>query len=151
MSEYSFGLVGPRVNILSGRDLEHQVEICLEAMRNLLSRYSSQDVALIYGQYFNPRFKGTSDEERALRKYPELSSHFKFASVTKGEEYFAGVIFVSTTFLAKEMSEEEKRLRINVLYVALTRFRDEVYIVYTPECAIRNTLDMLSNTPSPTM
>ncbi len=148
VSACSFGLVGPKVNFLMERDLNHQVKTCLEVMRNLLDRYSPQDVALIYGQYFNPRFKGTSDEERELKKYPELGNQFKFADTTKGKEYFAGIIFVSKTFLAKEMTEEEKRLRINVLYVALTRFRDEVYVVYTPECTIKKTSDRLAGTPS---
>jgi len=39
---------------------------------------------------------------------------------------------------------EAKRLRINTLYVALTRFRDEVTIVFVEGCAIESQLRELS-------
>ena len=42
------------------------------------------------------------------------------------------------------MGEKANELRINTLYVAMTRFRDEVTIVYPSGCAIEDSLNKLA-------
>jgi hypothetical protein len=141
-SKRSFALSGPRVIVLKRSDLSAQISACNDIMRNLESRFAANtdSIALIYLQYFNPAFKGHSPEEAALKNHPLLSGYYRFASLTKGKEYLAGVIFVSKTFLAIDTGANGNQLRANTLYVALTRFRDEVTIVYPEGCAIEEAL-----------
>lgn len=131
-----FALSGPQVRVIECEDLAQLVDVSESMMRDLWGRYGIDDVALVYCQYFNPSFKGPSKEEEALTRRPEMKRAYRFASMTKGHEYFAGVVVISNSFLAKDLGEEANRLRINTLYVALTRFRDEVTIVYPTGCAI---------------
>jgi hypothetical protein len=139
-----YALSGPQVRFVSCKDLNHQVQITSKVMRDLSSRYDDEGLALVYGQYYNPSFKGKSKEEEVLKKHPYLKDYYRFASVTKGREYFAGVIFISKTFLSIDMGERANELRVNTLYVAMTRFRDEVTIVYPSGCAIEDSLNKLA-------
>lgn len=139
-----FGLSGPRVRFVEVKDLSQQIEVSAEVMRDLAHRYDPSSLALIYCQYFNPSFKGPSKEEEALKKHPELRHYYCFASTTKGKEYYAGMVFISNTFLAKAMGKKATQLRINTLYVALTRFRNEVTVVYPEGCTIASNLHQLS-------
>jgi len=142
-----FALSGPSVRFLACKDSSHQVEVSANVMRDLQNRYDQNSLALIYCQYSNPSFKGLSKEVEVLKKHPELKYFHHFANTTKGKEYFAGVLFISDSFLKKDLNIEEKRLRINTLYVALTRFRDEVTVVYPKGCAIEPYLKKINQVP----
>jgi ATP-dependent exoDNAse (exonuclease V) beta subunit len=142
-----FALSGPVVRFITCEDSSHQVEASANVMRDLQNRYDQNSLALIYCQYSNPSFKGLSKEVEVLKKHPELKHFHHFANTTKGKEYFAGVLFISDTFLKKDLNIEEKRLRINTLYVALTRFRDEVTVVYSEGCAIEPNLKKINQLP----
>jgi hypothetical protein len=123
------------------RDPNEQLTEAVRVLSDLRSRYKSESLAVIYGQYFNPSFKGPSKEEEALRTHPEVGKAYRFASITKGREYFAGVLYVSSTFLSKRTTEQADRLRLNTLYVALTRFRDEVTVIYVSGCPVAGLLE----------
>jgi hypothetical protein len=144
-SDSIYGLSGPEVSFTACSGLSDQVEHCVKAMSDLISRYRADDIALIYCQYYNPSFSGKSEEEQALKKHPKLGRFYRFASIAKGREYFAGVVFVSKTFLAKDMGQRGNRLRANTLYMALTRFRDEVRVIYPAGCAIEDYLVQLTS------
>lgn len=146
MKNRIFGLSGPSVRFVEVKDLGQQIETCTDVMRDLVNRYPPASLALIYCQYFNPSFKGSSKEEDALKNHPELRHYYHFASTTKGKEYYAGIIFISETFLGKDMGQAANQLRVNTLYVALTRFRSEVTVVYPERCAIEQYLKQLSPT-----
>lgn len=138
-----YALSGPGVRFITCDDLSQQISASTEIIRDLLNRYPPESLALIYCQYFNPSFKGPSKEEEAIKSNPDLKPYYHFASTTKGKEYFAGIVFVSDSFLAKDLGPDSNRLRINTLYVALTRFRDEVTVIYPKGCAIENHLQEL--------
>jgi len=144
-SKVVYALSGPRVRLVSCKDLSHQVEETEKVFSDLQKRYSHDSLALIYCQYFNPSFKGKSIEEDILKSHSVLSKYYHFASTTKGQEFFAGALFISNTFLSKHLGTNADRLRINTLYVALTRFRDEVTVVYPEGCAIESMLQKLDN------
>ena len=141
-----FGLSGPEVRFAEVKDLDQQVEVCTEVINDLKSRYTESSLALIYCQYFNPSFKRTSNEAEILRNHQELKQFCRFASATKGLEFYAGVVFVSASFLGKDMDKAANSLRINTLYVALTRFRSEVTVVFPQECAVIDSLRQLNVT-----
>ena len=140
-----FALSGPRVKFIECQDLSQQVDATANIFRDLTNRYASDGLALIYCQYFNPSYKGHSKEEEALKTHPLLKEYYHFASTTKGKEYLAGILFISSSFLATDMGPEANRLRINTLYVALTRFRDEVTVVYQHGCTIEPNLRRMSS------
>lgn len=100
-SPAAFGLSGPTVRLVACGDMNEQLRETVRVLTDLRSRYKAESLAVIYGQYFNPSFKGPSAEEEALRTHPEVGKAYRFASITKGREYFAGVLFVSGTFLSK--------------------------------------------------
>jgi hypothetical protein len=104
------------------------------------TRYDRSGLVVIYLQYPNPAFKGHSKEEAALKNHPRLGRYYEFASLTKGREFLAGVVFVSSTFLARDMGPGATRLRANTLYVAMTRFRDEMFVIYPDGCPIEPAL-----------
>lgn len=139
-----FGLSGPSVRFVAASNLDEQLQITAEVMRDLNNRYKSSEIAVVFCQYYNPSFNKASKEEEALKSHPDTKNHYHFASKTKGKEFFAGVLFVSKSFLEREVGEEPRKLRINTLYVALTRFRDEVTVVYTEGCAVESQLEQLS-------
>lgn len=141
----SSGLSGPSVRFIEVEDMDDQVGECAVVMRDLINRYAVDEIALIYCQYFNPSFKGKSREEDLLKAHPVLGNYYKFASTTKGREFFAGIIFISETFMLKDTGYNGNRLRINTLYVALTRFRDEVTVIYSSKCAIKDLLKRIND------
>lgn len=145
VSSVTFALSGPRVRFIACSDLDEQVEASARIIQDLEGRYDPKAIALIYCQYFNPSFKGGSDEEAALKGDPRTGKAYRFASLTKGKEYFAGVVFVSSSFLAKRSTVAADRLRINTLYVALSRFRNEVTVVYPPNCPIAPNLQAMES------
>jgi len=138
-----FALSGPSVRLISCKDLDEQVNTTVNVIHDLEKRYSPSNMAIIFCQYYNPSFKGGSKEEELLKNNPGTKQYYHFASTTKGKEYFAGIIFISNIFMAKDVGVEALRLRINTLYVALTRFRDEVTIIYTEDCAIESQIKLL--------
>lgn len=142
-----FALSGPAVRFVECVDLAEQVDVSTQVLLDLQNRYDQEDLALIYCQYYLPNFKGQNKEEDSLKDRPILKRVYHVASSTKGKEFFAGVLFVSNTFLARNLAEQEKRLRINTLYVALTRFRDEVTIVYPKGCVIERYLKDMNQIP----
>lgn len=146
-----FALSGPRVRFIACNTLGDQLAEAVRVLRDLQTRHDPSGLALIYCQYFNPSFKGGSREEAELKRNPDTSRFYRFASLTKGREYVAGVLFVSQSFLAKELPSEAARLRINTLYVSLTRFREEVTVVYLHDCHIEPQLRRLSAAPSATI
>lgn len=138
-----YALSGPSVRFIACENLNMQVYTTRQIVHDLQSRYAPSGIAVIFCQYYNREFKGLTKERETLINDIDIKKYLRFASVTKGKEYFAGVVFISNTFLAKEVGIEAKRLRINTLYVALTRFRDEVTIIYTEGCAIESQLEQL--------
>jgi hypothetical protein len=56
------------------------------------------------------------------------SLKFKNKIHEKGQEFWAGVVFASSTFLKINMGPQASALRANVLYVAMSRFRDELAV-----------------------
>jgi hypothetical protein len=144
-SDSIYGLSGPAVSFTACSGLSDQVDHCVKAIRDMRSRYRVDDIALIYCQYYNPSFSGVDEEEQALKTDPDLRRYYRFASIAKGREYFAGVVFISKSFLARDAGQRGNRLRANTLYVALTRFRDEVRVIYPNGCAIEDHLSRLVN------
>lgn len=142
-SEY--GLTGVPLTLIETADLSSQVKECETILKEFATRYPEESLALIYLQYFNPAFKGGSREEAALKNHPYLKQFYKFASTTKGKEFMAGVVFVSESFLAKDMGENATRLRANTLFVSVTRFREEVVLVYPAGCSIQSALTRAAN------
>jgi superfamily I DNA/RNA helicase len=139
-----FGLSGPRVRFVPCDGLRAQVEESVQVLEDLQLRFPHESLALVYCQYFNPSFSGTSPEEKALKEDRRTMRFYRFASLTKGKEYLAGILFVSDSFMARHVSDEGRRLRRNTMYVALTRFRDEVTIVYPRGCHIEPQLEAIS-------
>ncbi len=138
-----FGLSGAPVRIVECADIEQQITVTMDVMLDLVQRYASDGLAVIYVQYFNKAYRGPKTEEETLQNHPELKKYYRYANLTKGQEYFAGVLFISETFLARDLPDNQRRLRLNTLYVALTRFRDEVTIIYTSNSAAREFLGTL--------
>jgi mRNA-degrading endonuclease YafQ of YafQ-DinJ toxin-antitoxin module len=143
----SIDLAGPDVRFVSSLDLAHQVQSCVDTIDDLRSRYSDNEIALIYCQYPNPSFSGESKEENTLKDHPQLRHFYVFASVAKGREYKAGVIFVSNSFMADSESRGEmgSQLRAIILYVSLTRFRDEITVVYPVSCPVKQEIEAMRN------
>ena len=135
-NEVSYALSGAAVTTMHAPDLSSQIQACNEIIIEMETRYDRSGLAVIYLQYPNPAFKGPSKEEAALKNHPRLSRYYKFASLTKGREFLAGIVFVSSTFLAKDMGPGATQLRANTLYVAMTRFRDELFVIYPDGCPI---------------
>jgi hypothetical protein len=137
-----YALSGTPVVVLQAEDLKDQIHICDRIFADLEKRFDPSELALIYLQYPNPAFKGESREEAALKNHPRLKNYYWFASLTKGREFWAGVVFASSTFLDKDMGPQASALCANTLYVAMSRFRDELAVVYPRECplapALRN-------------
>ncbi len=145
-----YGLSGPKVRVLALASLKERVAAAVEAIRDLERRYARDDLAVIYGQFYNPSFAGKVDPEEAqLKANPTLGSLMRLASVTKGREFLAGVLFVSGHYLDRDHGEAANRLRINTLYVALTRFRDEVTIIYATDSPVATQLAVLSSPELP--
>jgi len=138
-------LVGPDVRLVSSLGLADQVQLCVDTIDDLRSRYADSEIALIYCQYPNPSFSGESKEENTLKEHPQLRHFYVFASVAKGREYKAGAIFVSNSFMADSESRGERgiKLRANILYVSLTRFRDEVTVVYPVSCPVKQEIEAM--------
>jgi hypothetical protein len=125
--------------------MKNQLEVCERILKEYEKRFDPSDLALIYLQYPNPAFKGPSKEEAALKNHPYLGRFYWFASLTKGLEFLAGVIFVSDSFLARDMGPKASILRANILYVAMSRFRDELIIVYPKGTPIASVLSTFAN------
>jgi hypothetical protein len=139
-NEVSYALSGAAVTTMHAADLSTQIQACDEVIMEMETRYDRNGLAVIYLQYPNPAFKGPSKEEAALKNHPRLSRYYKFASLTKGREFLAGIVFVSSTFLAKDMGPGATQLRANTLYVAMTRFRDELFVIFPDGCPIESAL-----------
>lgn len=136
----SYALSGVAVTTMHAPDLSSQVQTCDQIIKEMETRHDPSGIAVIYLQYPNPAFKGPSKEEAALKNHPRLGKYYKFASLTKGREFLAGVVFVSDSFLAKDMGPNATQLRANTLYVAMTRFRDELFVIYPDGCPIEPAL-----------
>jgi hypothetical protein len=140
LSSVTYALSGIAVSTIHTPDLSSQVQVCDRIIKEMETRYDQNGLAVIYLQYPNPAFKGPSKEEAALKNHPRLKRYYQFASLTKGREFLAGIVFVSSTFLAKDMGPGATQLRANTLYVAMTRFRDELFVIYPDGCPIEPAL-----------
>jgi hypothetical protein len=140
-----FGLSGPKIQLVECVSLSDQLAEARLVMKDLRNRYDESDLAIIYCQYFNPSFNKFDRAEAKLKTDPEFHPYYYFASITKGREFKAGILFVATTFMAKDFGKRGNRLRINTFYVALTRFRDEVTVIYVSECTVRHLIENLNS------
>jgi len=135
-----YALSGAPVAVIQAEDMRDQIRICDRIFVDLEERFDPSELSLIYLQYPNPAFKGPSREEAALKNHPRLKNYYWFAPLTKGHEFWAGVVFVSGTFLKIDMGPDASALRANMLYVAMSRFRDELVVVYPRECPLASAL-----------
>lgn len=141
----TFGLSGPRVNLIECDNLSDQLYEVTIIISDLKKRYSTSEIAIIYCQYFNPSFKGFDRAEAKLKTDPNFHPYYHFASVTKGREFKAGIVFIAETFMSKSFGEQGNLLRMNTFFVALTRFRDEVTVIYTSNCVVRSIIEKITS------
>jgi len=127
-------LGGPKVRYLAASSTEQIVTKAKESMRDLEQRYSNREaLVLIHLQYWDPQFarRGKVDAlAEALKADEQLGEYYRFASLTKGKEYFAGVVVCPDDFMARPQGGQADLLRLNTLYVTLTRMRDELVFIY---------------------
>lgn len=142
-AKISYALSGAPVPVVRCLDMRDQIKACDAIFHDLERRYDRSELALIYLQYPNPAFKGPSKEEAAIKNHPRLGRYYHFAPLTKGREFLAGSVFISETFLARNRGPEASTLRANILHVALSRFRDEMTVVFPETCPISPALDKL--------
>lgn len=126
-------LSGPRVAYQNARDTEDLLARTRIALRRLVDRYGEdRALVVIHTQYWNPHFakSGKTDPlAEAMKNDPEVGKYYRFAASTKGKEYFAGVVVIPRDFMARDNGPANV-MRLNTLYVALTRVRDELVVVY---------------------
>lgn len=130
-------LTGPKVRYVQASGTDALVARTEEALRDMSTRYPDESsLAVIHLQYASGHFRrrGRVDPvQEALKASAVISRHYRFAFWTKGLEYYAGVVVCPDNFLTRDLGRDQL-LRLNTMFVALTRFRDELTIVYDPAC-----------------
>lgn len=129
-------LGGPRVKYVPARTSEDLVLQVKQAVRQLEQRYGqdNSNLVVIHAQYWNPFFakSGKTDPlAEALKSDPDIGKYYRFAASTKGKEYFAAVV-VPNDFMSRDNGRANV-MRLNTLYVTLTRARDEMIVVYAED------------------
>lgn len=124
---------GPKVRYIAVSNTEQLVAKAKKCMLDLERQYENgESLVLIHLQYWSPHFakRGKLDllaEE--LKNDEEIGKYYRFAASTKGKEYFAGVIVCPRDFFAIDRGKDNI-MRLNTLYVSLTRMRDELVFIY---------------------
>ena len=124
---------GPSVNYISVDCAEQLVVKAKEVILNLRGRYAPEEIALVHLQYSSSHFKrrGRIDDlAEALKGDTTTGAHYKFGFWVKGLEFFAGVVVCPSDFMKRELAPAELLLRLNTMFVVMTRFRDELTVIY---------------------
>lgn len=127
-------VAGPRVRYVQVEGLNAIVDQTRNSLLDLNTRYSQEAVAVIHAQYSSPHFRRTARVEpvaEALKNDQLIGRHYQFGFWVKGKEFFAGVVVCPSNFLARsDLPKQDVLLRLNTLFVALTRFRSELTVIY---------------------
>jgi hypothetical protein len=124
---------GPSVTYISVDNAEQLVTKARGVLLQLRGRYTLEEIALIHLQYSSSHFKRrgrVDDLAEALKEDSITGAHYEFGFWVKGLEYFAGVIVCPSDFMKRELKPEELLLRLNTMFVVMTRFRDELTVIY---------------------
>jgi hypothetical protein len=124
---------GPSVTYISVDNAEQLITKAREVLLQLRGRYTLEEIALIHLQYASSHFKRrgrVDDLAEALKEDSITGAHYEFGFWVKGLEYFAGVIVCPSDFMKRELKPEELLLRLNTMFVVMTRFRDELTVIY---------------------
>ena len=128
---------GPKVRYVAATGTDDLVAKAEEAVRDISTRYPDEkSLAVVHLQYAPSHFKrrGRVDPVQvALRASAVIGKHYQFAFWTKGLEYYAGVVVCPGNFMPQDLGRD-LLLRLNTMFVALTRFRDELTVVYDRSC-----------------
>lgn len=139
-------IIGPPI-ITEGYADENQLEEKIRSeYTNLKKIYTTEEIVIT--AFFNDLFKNLQENEVFhINEFPkEIRSSYKYIPTLKGKEYKAGIVIldeticqmlninrsifigtVSTGFLG---GGNNFRLNLNLLFVALSRFRDYIKVYY---------------------
>jgi hypothetical protein len=130
-------LTGPKVRYVAAAGTDDLVAKAEDAVRDIRTRYpDDKSLAVIHLQYASSHFKrrGRVDPiQVALQASTVIGKHYQFAFWTQGLEYYAGVVVCPENFMSRDLGRD-LLLRLNTMFVALTRFRDELTVVYDRAC-----------------
>lgn len=124
---------GPNVNYISVDSAEQLAVKAKEAILRLRGRYAPDDIALVHLQYSSPHFRrrGRIDDlAETLKKDTITGTHYQYGFWVKGLEFFAGVVVCPSDFMNRELQPADLLLRLNTMFVVMTRFRDELTVIY---------------------
>ena len=124
---------GPDVKYISVDDAEQLAAKAKEAILRLRGRYAPDDIALVHLQYSSPHFRrrGRIDDlAEVLKKDSITGVHYQYGFWVKGLEFFAGVVVCPSDFMNRELQPADLLLRLNTMFVVMTRFRDDLTVIY---------------------
>lgn len=127
---------GPKVAYRQVSDAKQLVTKTRELVVHLRKRYKKDDVAVIHLQYGSPHFfakNRTDPVTDALKSDSVIKEHYHFGMWIKGHEFVAGVVVCPSNFMQRKLERKDLLLRLNTMFVAMTRFRDELHVVYESE------------------
>ena len=128
-------LSGPRVRYVCTPNSTTMLEEARKVITELEQRYQDvNSLAVIYLQYWSVHFHKRNRIDpmvEALKVDPVLGKYYRFGFWTKGKEYFAGVVLCPESFFKLGLGQDTL-LRLNTMFVALTRFRQELTVIYHP-------------------
>jgi hypothetical protein len=117
-----FGFRGPPVRILSGDSAQQRAEILAGRVNWLASRNRAEDVAVI--QFLN---KAAWEAHPAAEL--DLGAQIRTPRSCKGLEFRSGVLFEPIVGTGSSNTDDKTWKLWSEVYVALTRFRDEVEVI----------------------
>lgn len=125
-------LRGPSVRYTQAPDSAALMAAARSEVQRLTAQYPEPGaVVLIHVQYWSPHFAKSGKVDplaEQLKADPITGPHYRFAASTKGKEWLAGVAVCPADFMARDAGAGTI-LRLNTLYVSLTRVRDELSVI----------------------
>lgn len=110
-------------------DEDELVQQARAAIQRMEHRYDEgSSLAVIHLQYWIPQFHRKNRVDPiadALKNDTVLNQYYKFGFWTKGREYLAGVVVCPSNFMSRDWGNDNL-LRLNTMFVALSRFREEL-------------------------